>query len=109
MRPVLSDFSLSMRLSDLKRFPIQLGHPGYTAPEILLNMEPTMQSDIFSAGGVLVGCKMSRDHRHTLQKKRITQERERVKLRAVFEIPRVSEGKFKSRHQGLAAHISLLL
>lgn len=53
MRPVLSDFSLAMRLSDLKRFPIQLGHPGYTAPEILLNMEPTMQSDIFSAGGVL--------------------------------------------------------
>ena len=59
MRPVLSDFSLAMRLSDLKRFPIQLGHPGYTAPEILLNMEPTMQSDIFSAGGVLVGCKMT--------------------------------------------------
>eukprot|EP00435_Cladocopium_sp_Y103_P004595 s5015_g1.t1 len=53
MKPLLSDFSLAMRLSELKRFPIQLGYPGYTAPEILLNMEPTMQSDIFSAGAVL--------------------------------------------------------
>eukprot|EP00438_Fugacium_kawagutii_P024568 Skav223348 [mRNA] locus=scaffold200:371817:373482:+ [translate_table: standard] len=52
MKPLLSDFSLAMRLNELKRFPIQLGLPGYTAPEILLNMEPTMQSDIFSAGAV---------------------------------------------------------
>ena len=52
MKPLFSDFSLAMRLSKLKRCPIQLGSPGYTAPEILLNMEPTMQSDVFSAGAV---------------------------------------------------------
>eukprot|EP00913_Durusdinium_trenchii_P001712 g1584.t1 len=53
LKPTYSDFSLATRLAELKRRPIQLGYPGYTAPEILLNMEPTLQSDVFAVGAVL--------------------------------------------------------
>ena len=55
MRPLLSDFGVATRLSDVRKRPIQCGPAGCTAPEILLNMEPTTQSDIFSAGCVCLG------------------------------------------------------
>lgn len=48
----MADFSLALHLNELKRRPVHLGRPGYTAPEVLLNMEPTLQSDLFSVGAV---------------------------------------------------------
>lgn len=52
-RPLLCDFGVATRLSEVRKRPIHCGPAGFTAPEILLNMEPTTQSDVFSAGCVL--------------------------------------------------------
>ena len=51
-RPLLCDFGVATRLSEVRKRPIHCGPAGFTAPEILLNMEPTTQSDVFSAGCV---------------------------------------------------------
>ena len=56
-RPQLCDFGVATRLSEVRKRPVHCGPAGGTAPEILLNMEPTTQSDIFSAGCVWLGLK----------------------------------------------------